>query len=50
MADIRSRGELEETTEEIPEENLKSQIHMVYENCTSKDPALSQSSKYMING
>lgn len=62
IADILSRGQLEETTEEIIEENSKSQIHMVHENYpivngkmtkirmkTSKDAALAQVSKYIIN-
>ena len=57
-----SRVQLKETEDKIPED-LKVQIHMVYENCpvtndketeitveTSKDAALTQASRYIING
>ena len=63
IADALSRAQSEQTAEGIPEGNLKVQIHVLFENYpigndkmtkirtkTSKDVAVTQASRYIING
>ena len=61
LADTLSRAHLEETTDDVPEEELTAQVHMVYENAlatksrleeikgeTAKDPGLKKVAKCII--
>ena len=63
LADTLSHAHLEETTDDIPEEELTAQVHMVYENApaaksrleeikeeTAKDPGLKKVMKCIIEG
>ena len=63
LADTLSRAHLEETTDDIPEEELTAQVHMVYENVPAtkprlevskeeiaKDPGLKKVTKCIIEG
>ena len=63
LADTLSRAHTEETGEEIPEEEMVAQVHMVYDNSsatdqklveikheTTKDPVLSEIANYVIEG
>ena len=63
LADTLTCAYLEETTDDIPEEELTAQVHMVYENApemksrfeeikeeTAKDPGLKKVTKCIIEG
>ena len=63
LADTLSRAHLEEMTDDIPEEELTAQVHMVYENApatksrleeikeeTAKDPGLKKVTKCVMEG
>ena len=63
MVDTLSRAHLEETTDDMPKEEMTAQVHMVYENArttksrleeikieTAKDPGLKNIMKCVIEG
>ena len=63
MVDTLSRVHLEETTDDMPKEEMTAQVHMVYENArttksrseeikveTAKDPGLKNVTKCIIEG